>query len=82
MTALVRCPVDGTEGQQASSPDGFVSALADTAAITTLIGQYAELVDTGGFAGVGGLFADAVFLGSGGRFWAGTRAWKGGSGTA
>ncbi|MEV0850192.1 nuclear transport factor 2 family protein [Streptomyces sp. NPDC049954] len=39
--------------------------ILDTAAITNLIAQYAELVDAGDFAGVGELFADAVFLGSG-----------------
>ncbi|MEU0566032.1 nuclear transport factor 2 family protein [Nonomuraea sp. NPDC005983] len=38
---------------------------ADTGAVTRLIAKYAELVDTGDFAGVGELFADAVFIGSG-----------------
>ncbi|MCX4090847.1 nuclear transport factor 2 family protein [Nocardia sp. alder85J] len=37
-----------------------------TTAVTNLIATYAELVDTGDFAGVGALFADAVFIGSGG----------------
>lgn len=34
--------------------------------MTNLIAAYAELVDTGDLAGVGELFADAVFIGSGG----------------
>lgn len=34
-------------------------------AVTNLIATYAELVDDGDFAGVGALFADAVFHGSG-----------------
>ncbi|MER5945769.1 nuclear transport factor 2 family protein [Streptomyces sp. NPDC001904] len=38
---------------------------ADILAVTRLITQYAELVDTGDFAGVGALLADAVFIGSG-----------------
>ncbi|MER6066811.1 nuclear transport factor 2 family protein [Streptomyces sp. NPDC001792] len=42
-----------------------MSATADITPITNLIAQYAELVDTGDFAGVGELFADAVFIGSG-----------------
>ncbi|MGY6020001.1 nuclear transport factor 2 family protein [Streptomyces spinosirectus] len=42
-----------------------MSATADTSAVTNLIATYAELVDTGDFAGVGALFADAVFIGSG-----------------
>ncbi|MFE7244168.1 nuclear transport factor 2 family protein [Streptomyces sp. NPDC002596] len=42
-----------------------MSTTADTAAITNLIAEYAELVDTGDLAGVGELFADAVFVGSG-----------------
>ncbi|MFJ9537611.1 nuclear transport factor 2 family protein [Streptomyces sp. NPDC101225] len=42
-----------------------MSAAADTSAVTNLIARYAELVDTGDFAGVGALFADAVFIGSG-----------------
>jgi len=42
-----------------------MSAAADTSAVTNLIATYAELVDTGDFAGVGALFADAVFIGSG-----------------
>ncbi|MFE7173691.1 nuclear transport factor 2 family protein [Streptomyces sp. NPDC057616] len=42
-----------------------MSAAADTSAVTNLIALYAELVDTGDFAGVGALFADAVFVGSG-----------------
>ncbi|MET9144581.1 nuclear transport factor 2 family protein [Streptomyces sp. NPDC057197] len=37
----------------------------DTHVITNLIAAYAERVDTGDFAGVGELFADAVFIGSG-----------------
>ncbi|MBB5773987.1 nuclear transport factor 2 family protein [Nonomuraea jabiensis] len=37
----------------------------DTTAITNLIAKYAELVDTGDFVGVGKLFADGVFVGSG-----------------
>ncbi|TWV31236.1 nuclear transport factor 2 family protein [Streptomyces misionensis] len=43
-----------------------MSAAADTSAVTNLIARYAELVDAGDFAGVGALFADAVFVGSGG----------------
>ncbi|MFD7923431.1 nuclear transport factor 2 family protein [Streptomyces sp. NPDC059740] len=42
-----------------------MSTPAGTAAIFRLIAEYAELVDTGDFAGVGALFADAVFIGSG-----------------
>lgn len=42
-----------------------MSTGADTAAVTRLIAEYATLVDTGDFAGVGELFADAVFIGSG-----------------
>ncbi|MFC9624470.1 nuclear transport factor 2 family protein [Streptomyces sp. NPDC056930] len=42
-----------------------MSTTADTTAVANLIVQYAELVDTGDFAGVGELFADAVFIGSG-----------------
>ncbi|MYT71801.1 MULTISPECIES: nuclear transport factor 2 family protein [unclassified Streptomyces] len=38
---------------------------ADTFAVTHLITRYAELVDTGDFAGVGALFAKASFIGSG-----------------
>ncbi|WP_420036419.1 nuclear transport factor 2 family protein [Streptomyces sp. cg28] len=38
---------------------------ADTFAVTHLITRYAELVDTGDFAGVGALLAEAVFIGSG-----------------
>ncbi|MFJ7495116.1 nuclear transport factor 2 family protein [Streptomyces sp. NPDC097727] len=38
---------------------------ADTTAITNLIAEYAELVDTGDLAGVGELFEDALFIGSG-----------------
>ncbi|MFG5719214.1 nuclear transport factor 2 family protein [Streptomyces murinus] len=36
-----------------------------TTAVPNLIARYAELVDDGDFAGVGELFADAVFIGSG-----------------
>jgi uncharacterized protein (TIGR02246 family) len=43
-----------------------MSADTDTTAVTNLIAKYAELVDDGDFAGVGTLFADAVFLGGGG----------------
>ncbi|MET9176519.1 nuclear transport factor 2 family protein [Streptomyces misionensis] len=43
-----------------------MSTAADTSAVTNLIARYAELVDAGDFAGVGALFADAVFIGSGG----------------
>ncbi|MFH8224464.1 nuclear transport factor 2 family protein [Streptomyces sp. NPDC018057] len=42
-----------------------MNATTDTHAITGLIAAYAERVDTGDFAGVGELFADAVFIGSG-----------------
>lgn len=42
-----------------------MSTIADTTTVTNLITEYAELVDTGDFAGVGELFADAVFIGSG-----------------
>ncbi|MGY0021659.1 nuclear transport factor 2 family protein [Streptomyces sp. YJ-C3] len=42
-----------------------MSTLADVTAVTNLIAKYAELVDTGDFAGVGELMADAVFIGSG-----------------
>lgn len=42
-----------------------MSTAEDTAVITDLIARYAELVDTGDFGGVGELFADAVFIGSG-----------------
>ena len=38
---------------------------SDTTAITNLIGRYAELVDAGDFDGVGRLFTDATFTGSG-----------------
>ena len=38
---------------------------ADVCAVTDLIAEYAELVDTGDFAGDGALFADAVFIGGG-----------------
>ncbi|WP_019927590.1 nuclear transport factor 2 family protein [Nocardia sp. BMG111209] len=43
-----------------------MSASTGTAAVTNLIARYAELVDTGDFAGVGDLFANAVFIGGGG----------------
>ncbi|WP_153342769.1 nuclear transport factor 2 family protein [Nocardia aurantia] len=43
-----------------------MSTSSDTTAVTNLIARYAELVDTGDFAGVGTLFADAVFIGGGG----------------
>lgn len=36
-----------------------------TTAVPNLIARYAELVDSGDFAGVGELFAEAVFIGSG-----------------
>ncbi|MET8953343.1 nuclear transport factor 2 family protein [Streptomyces sp. NPDC004393] len=42
-----------------------MNAATDVLAVTSLIARYAELVDSGDFAGVGGLFADAVFVGSG-----------------
>ncbi|MFF4398774.1 nuclear transport factor 2 family protein [Streptomyces sp. NPDC001480] len=42
-----------------------MNAAADAYAVANLIARYAELVDTGDFAGVGALFADAVFIGSG-----------------
>ncbi|MFI5541422.1 nuclear transport factor 2 family protein [Nocardia sp. NPDC051900] len=42
-----------------------MSTAADTTAVTNLIMKYAELVDAGDFAGVGALFADGVFVGSG-----------------
>ncbi|MFF7187425.1 nuclear transport factor 2 family protein [Streptomyces sp. NPDC008222] len=42
-----------------------MNAATDTLAVTSLIASYAELVDTGDFAGVGALFADAVLVGSG-----------------
>ncbi|OPG09731.1 hypothetical protein B1R27_04885 [Streptomyces sp. GKU 895] len=42
-----------------------MTATSDTTLITNLIARYAELVDTGDFAGVGELFADAVFIGGG-----------------
>ncbi|MFI6488840.1 nuclear transport factor 2 family protein [Streptomyces sp. NPDC050564] len=42
-----------------------MGAITDTIAIAHLIAKYAELVDTGDLAGVGELFADAVFIGSG-----------------
>ncbi|WP_151475925.1 nuclear transport factor 2 family protein [Streptomyces albicerus] len=42
-----------------------MNAAADTYAVANLVARYAELVDTGDFAGVGALFADAVFIGSG-----------------
>ncbi|MDT0466447.1 nuclear transport factor 2 family protein [Streptomyces gibsoniae] len=42
-----------------------MDAATDSLAVTSLIARYAELVDTGDFAGVGALFADAVFVGSG-----------------
>ncbi|MYW62526.1 DUF4440 domain-containing protein [Streptomyces sp. SID8379] len=43
-----------------------MSAVADATAIANLIVKYAELVDTGDLAGVGEMFADAVFIGSSG----------------
>ena len=43
-----------------------MDAAADTSAVTNLLARYAELVDDGDFAGVGVLFSDAVFIGSGG----------------
>ncbi|MFK0139920.1 nuclear transport factor 2 family protein [Streptomyces murinus] len=42
-----------------------MSAAMGTTAVPNLIARYAELVDDGDFAGVGELFADAVFIGSG-----------------
>ncbi|MFJ4800716.1 nuclear transport factor 2 family protein [Streptomyces murinus] len=42
-----------------------MSAAMGTTAVPNLIARYAELVDSGDFAGVGELFADAVFIGSG-----------------
>ncbi|WP_037864135.1 nuclear transport factor 2 family protein [Streptomyces sp. NRRL S-340] len=42
-----------------------MKATTDVQAVTNLIARYAELVDTGDFAGVGELFADAEFTGSG-----------------
>ncbi|MFI9638071.1 nuclear transport factor 2 family protein [Nocardia sp. NPDC051929] len=42
-----------------------MSTAGDTTAVTNLIMKYAELVDAGDFAGVGALFADGVFVGSG-----------------
>ncbi|MGW4906367.1 nuclear transport factor 2 family protein [Streptomyces sp. NPDC004270] len=42
-----------------------MNAIAETTAVTNLIARYAELVDTGDFAGVGELFADGEFVGSG-----------------
>ncbi|MFJ4654454.1 nuclear transport factor 2 family protein [Nocardia sp. NPDC088792] len=43
-----------------------MSAATDTTAVMNLIARYAELVDDGDFAGVGAMFADGVFGGSGG----------------
>jgi 3-phenylpropionate/cinnamic acid dioxygenase small subunit len=43
-------------------------AAADTREIENLIARYAELVDTGDFAGLGELFAEGVFIGGGARF--------------
>ncbi|MFE3956977.1 nuclear transport factor 2 family protein [Nocardia sp. NPDC059091] len=43
-----------------------MSSVADKTAVTNLIAKYAELVDSGDFAGVGALFAHGVFSGSGG----------------
>ncbi|MEU1206245.1 nuclear transport factor 2 family protein [Nocardia sp. NPDC005825] len=43
-----------------------MSTAADTTAVTNLIAKYAELIDTGDFAGVGALFEDAEFIGNGG----------------
>ncbi|MEV4000594.1 nuclear transport factor 2 family protein [Actinomadura sp. NPDC049753] len=45
-----------------------MSTGAATAAVTSLIFRYAELVDAGDFDGVGELFADASFISSGGSF--------------
>ncbi|MEU3534384.1 nuclear transport factor 2 family protein [Streptomyces murinus] len=42
-----------------------MSAAMGTTAVPNLIARYAELVDDGDFAGVGELFADGVFIGSG-----------------
>ena len=42
-----------------------MSAAVGTTAVPNLIARYAESVDSGDFAGVGELFADAVFTGSG-----------------
>ena len=38
--------------------------MSDARKIENLIARYAELVDTGDFTGVGGLFTDGVFRGS------------------
>ncbi|CAL2059123.1 protein of unknown function [Streptomyces murinus] len=46
-------------------PSGRMSAAVGTTAVPNLIARYAELVDSGDFAGVGELFAAAVFIGSG-----------------
>ncbi|GAB0105671.1 nuclear transport factor 2 family protein [Nocardia sp. JMUB6875] len=43
-----------------------MSSAADSLAITNLIAKYAELVDSGDFAGVGALFAHGTFGSSGG----------------
>ncbi|MEW2544657.1 nuclear transport factor 2 family protein [Streptomyces sp. NPDC047002] len=40
----------------------------DLRALENLVARYAELVDDGDFAAVGDLFADGVFLASGGAF--------------
>lgn len=40
-----------------------MSMTTGTAAVHRLIAEYAELVDAGDFAGVGALFAEAVFVG-------------------
>ncbi|HEY3904842.1 MAG TPA: nuclear transport factor 2 family protein [Streptosporangiaceae bacterium] len=46
----------------AGNPDGPASSYR---AIENLIASYAELVDAGDFAGLGTLFADAIFTGGG-----------------
>ncbi|WNE99865.1 nuclear transport factor 2 family protein [Streptomyces luomodiensis] len=47
------------------SPGAPAPATAGATAVTNLIARYAQLVDAGDFAGVGDLFADATFTGSG-----------------
>ncbi|MGV9661831.1 nuclear transport factor 2 family protein [Nocardia niigatensis] len=42
-----------------------MSSADDTTAVTNLIAKYAELVDSGDFAGVGALFAHGAFTGGG-----------------
>jgi 3-phenylpropionate/cinnamic acid dioxygenase small subunit len=47
-------------------PEGLGNRASGVRAIENLIAIYAELVDDGDFAGVGALFADAVFTGASG----------------